>query len=55
MYGNQPSESRYFFVEVDSAEQRPNGANRYTVTFPKGGTPPATGFWSLTMYGRGFF
>lgn len=55
MYVNQPSETRYFFVEVDSTEQRLNGANQYTVTFPKGKTPPANGFWSLTMYGPEHF
>lgn len=50
MYVNQFDETRYFFVEVDSAGERLHGANAYTVTFPKGKTPPADGFWSLTMY-----
>lgn len=27
-----------------------NGANKYTVTFKKGETPPVDGFWSITMY-----
>jgi hypothetical protein len=27
-----------------------NGANRYTITFPKGATPPVNAFWSMTMY-----
>jgi hypothetical protein len=55
MYVNQPSETRYFFVEVDSDGQRLSGANRYAVTFPKGKTPPVNGFWSLTMYGPEHF
>jgi len=55
MYVNQPSETRYFFVEVDGNGQRLNGANRYTVTFAKGKTPPVNGFWSLTMYGPEHF
>lgn len=50
MYVNQPEETRYFFVEVDSDGKRLNGANNYTLTFPKGQTPPVNGFWSLTMY-----
>jgi hypothetical protein len=51
MYVNQPSETRYFFIEVDAAGQRLNGqGNHYTLTFPKGQTPPVNGFWSLTMY-----
>lgn len=50
MYVNQPEETRYFFVEVDKEGQRLNGNNNYTITFPKGETPPVNGFWSLTMY-----
>lgn len=50
MYTNQPEETRYFFLEVDEQGQRLNGANRYTVTFAKGQTPPVDGFWSLTLY-----
>jgi hypothetical protein len=50
MYVNQPTETRYFFVEVDGDGKRLNGKNTYTVTFPKDQTPPVNGFWSLTMY-----
>ncbi|MCP1419523.1 hypothetical protein J3D47_003766 [Pseudomonas laurylsulfativorans] len=50
MYTNQPEETRYFFLEVDEKGQRLHGDHRYTLTFPKGKTPPADGFWSLTMY-----
>jgi hypothetical protein len=50
MYTNQPEETRYFFLEVDAKGQRLHGDHRYTLTFPKGQTPPAEGFWSLTMY-----
>ncbi|WP_430470850.1 DUF1254 domain-containing protein [Thalassospira lucentensis] len=50
MYTNQPTETRYFFLEVDSNGDRLNGDNAYTVTFPKGKEPPVNGFWSLTMY-----
>lgn len=50
MYTNQPEETRYFFLEVDEKGERLKGDHRYTLTFPKGKTPPAEGFWSLTMY-----
>jgi hypothetical protein len=32
-----------------------SGANKYTLTFPKGKLPPAEGFWSLTMYDSNYF
>jgi hypothetical protein len=55
MYVNQPEETRYFFLDLDSNGKRLNGNNRYTVTFPPGQTPPANGFWSLTMYDKNHF
>lgn len=48
MYVNRPEETRYFYLDVDSADQLLNGANRYTVTFKT--LPPVNGFWSLTVY-----
>jgi len=50
MYDNAPEETRYIYTDFDSEGQRLNGANRYTVTFPKGELPPVNGFWSLTLY-----
>ena len=47
---NAPAETKYLYQDLDAAGQRLNGANRYTVTFPKGETPPVDGFWSLTLY-----
>jgi hypothetical protein len=38
------------FTEVDSAEQKLTGANKYALTFAKGQTPPVNAFWSITMY-----
>ena len=32
-----------------------DGANNYTMRFPKGQLPPARGFWSLTMYDENYF
>ncbi|MGH6934250.1 MAG: DUF1214 domain-containing protein, partial [Dongiaceae bacterium] len=40
----------YPYTEVDSKGQQLTGANNYTLTFPKGKTPPVNGFWSITMY-----
>jgi hypothetical protein len=34
---------------------RLNGANRYTITFPKDQTPPVDCFWSLTLYNKNHF
>jgi hypothetical protein len=39
-----------------TAEGKPyNGANKYTMTFPKGQLPPVDGFWSLTMYDGDYY
>jgi hypothetical protein len=35
---------------VDGEGKPLTGANRYTITFPKGTTPPVHAFWSITMY-----
>ena len=35
---------------VDGNGRTLSGANRYTLTFAKGETPPVDGFWSITMY-----
>ena len=47
---NQEKDAVYPYTEVDSAGQKLTGANTYTLTFPKEGTPPVNGFWSITMY-----
>jgi hypothetical protein len=47
---NQQADAVYPYTEVDSAGQKLNGANKYTLTFPKDATPPVGGFWSITMY-----
>jgi hypothetical protein len=47
---NAPLETKYFYQDLDSSGARLNSANRYTVTFAKGQTPPVDGFWSLTLY-----
>jgi hypothetical protein len=52
---NAPVETKYLYQDLDSDGKRLNGANRYTVTFPNGETPPAYGFWSLTLYDEHHF
>lgn len=47
---NAPDETKYLYQDLDADGIRLNGAKRYTVTFGKDGTPPAYGFWSLTLY-----
>jgi hypothetical protein len=47
---NQEKDAVYPYTEVDSTGQKLNGANRYSMTFPKGQMPPVNGFWSITMY-----
>jgi hypothetical protein len=47
---NQEKDAVYPFTEIDSAGQKLTGANKYTLTFAKGETPPVKGFWSITMY-----
>ncbi|SDH33082.1 DUF1254 domain-containing protein [Bosea robiniae] len=52
---NSPNETKYFYQDLDNAGGRLNAASRYTVTFPKGGTPPVNGFWSLSIYNEHHF
>lgn len=55
IYVNRPEQAQYFYQDLDADGQRLNGANRYTVTFGKGATPPVHGFWSLTLYNEHHF
>ncbi len=41
---------RLIYRDLDSQGQQFDGRNQYTITFPKGQTPPVRGFWSLTLY-----
>jgi hypothetical protein len=47
---NVESDAVYPYTTVDATGQKLTGANKYTLTFPKGATPPVNGFWSITMY-----
>ena len=55
IFVNAPNETKYYYQDLDASGARLNGSNRYTVTFPKGGTPPVHGFWSLTLYNEHHF
>jgi hypothetical protein len=47
---NLPEDAVYPTTYVDAAGKALNGANRYTLHFDKGLTPPVNAFWSVTMY-----
>nr|WP_315597986.1 DUF1254 domain-containing protein [uncultured Cupriavidus sp.] len=55
IFVNPRRESAYFGQEYDAGKARLNGANAYTITFPKGTLPPVNGFWSLTLYDAAHF
>lgn len=50
MFDNRPTETQYFYTDLDAGGAQLSGANAYTVTFPAGQLPPVRGFWSLTLY-----
>jgi uncharacterized protein (TIGR03000 family) len=52
---NRPQDAVYPMAKVDGAGRPLNGANKYVMHFAKGETPPARGFWSLTMYDSEMF
>src|SRR5262249_14768167 len=39
----------------DADDKDYEGSNKYVIHFEKGQTPPAEGFWSLTMYDSQYF
>jgi len=47
---NLQEDAVYPYPTVDAKGQKLTGAHKYTITFPKGQTPPVNGFWSFTMY-----
>ncbi len=52
---NRPQDAVYPTSEVDASGKPYSGANKYVMHFDKGLTPPANGFWSLTMYNAEYF
>lgn len=55
IFVNKPSETKYFYQDLDASGGRLNGANRYSVTFARDAVPPVHGFWSLTLYNQHHF
>ena len=52
---NLPDDAIYPMNLGDSKGDPLTGANRYTIHFDKGATPPANAFWSVTLYdGQGY-
>lgn len=47
---NLEEDAVYPNTTLDSEGRMLIGANRYTLTFAAGQTPPVNGFWSITMY-----
>jgi hypothetical protein len=48
--GNILEDAFYPLAQVDADKNPLDGANKYTLTFTKDEIPPASAFWSLTMY-----
>jgi hypothetical protein len=47
---NLQNDAVYPYTMVDSNGDKLTGANKYTLTWAKGQTPPVNAFWSITMY-----
>lgn len=52
---NRPQDAVYPTSASDADGKPYSGANQYVMHFPKGQTPPANGFWSITMYNADYF
>jgi hypothetical protein len=52
---NRPQDAVYPTSEAGADGKPYSGANKYVLHFDKGQLPPATGFWSLTMYNGAYF
>jgi hypothetical protein len=47
---NLPEDAIYPLNLFDDTGKPLNGANKYTIHFDKGATPPVNAFWSITLY-----
>jgi hypothetical protein len=52
---NRPQDAVYPTSEADAEGKPYDGSKKYVMHFAKGQTPPADGFWSLTMYDDKYF
>ncbi|MGW1032455.1 DUF1254 domain-containing protein [Streptomyces antibioticus] len=55
IFVNLPSETAYFYQDLDRDGERLTGDHDYTLTFPADGLPPVRGFWSVTLYNEHHF
>ena len=47
---NLQDDAVYPYTLIDAKGEKLTGANKYTLTWGKGETPPVNAFWSITMY-----
>ena len=52
---NLPEDAIYPLNLGDETGKPLDGANKYTIHFDKGATPPVNAFWSITLYDSGGF
>jgi hypothetical protein len=52
---NRPQDAIYPTSLKDADDKDYEGSNKYVIRFEKGQTPPAEGFWSVTMYDSQYF
>jgi hypothetical protein len=52
---NRPQDAIYPVSMKDADGKEYDGASKYVVRFAEGQTPPAEGFWSITMYDSNYF
>jgi len=52
---NVPEDAIYPLNLADDTGQPLDGANKYTIRFEKGATPPVNAFWSITLYDKDGF
>jgi hypothetical protein len=52
---NRPQDAIYPTSEGPSVVSSYTGEKKYVMHFPKGELPPASGFWSITMYDKDYF
>jgi hypothetical protein len=52
---NRPQDAVYPTSEGPSVFESYTGEKKYVMHFEKGQLPPAQGFWSITMYDKGYF
>ena len=52
---NRPQDAIYPTSEGPSVVSSYTGEKKYMMHFPKGELPPASGFWSITMYDKDYF